>query len=80
MQKNCVLTVNASYSPEFENKKLANAKCQNAVCLLKETKQPREQTQWLRISGKVMFMTWKEVKVINNSKVSLPASIDGVGF
>ncbi len=25
-----------------------------------------------------MFMTWKDVKVINNSKVPLPASIDGV--
>ncbi len=67
MQKNCVLTGNASYSPEFEKNKLANAKCQNAVRFIKRNEVTQEQTQWLRISGKVMFMTWKDVKVINNS-------------
>ncbi len=74
-----VLTGKARYGPEFEKKELANPKFKYAVWFIKRngaTMRTSSIANTFQKSDVDDF--WKEVKVINNSKVPLAASIEGV--
>ena len=69
----------ARHGPEFECKKQANARFKYAVRIIKRNK----QAMWANSMAKKLQQNnandfWKEVQVINKSKVPLPSSIAGI--
>ena len=62
----------------FEEKKVSNAKFKCAVRSVKRQENTmRADSLANKLHSKDLYDFWKEVKVMNNSKTSLPASIEG---
>ena len=65
------------HGPIFEEKKLSNAKFKYAVRSVKRQENTmRADSLASKLQSKDLNDFWKEVKVMNNSKTSLPASIE----
>jgi len=77
--KNWVLTGKARYGPEFEQKKLTNAKFKYAVRFIKRNElSMRANSMAKNFQQNHVYEFWKEVKTVSNCKIPLPTSIDGV--
>lgn len=77
--QNWVLAGKVRYGPEFQRKKKANARLKYAVRFIKKNEQTiRANSMARKLQLNDICEFWKEVKIINNSKIPLPCSINGV--
>ncbi len=77
--KTWVLSGRARHGPDVERKKQANARFKYAVRFIKRNEQAmRANAMAKKLQQNNANDFWKEVKVINNSKMPLPSSIAGV--
>ena len=77
--KSWVLAGKPRHGPVCEHKVQANARFKYAVRFIKRNENAmRANSMAKKLQKNDVFDFWKEVKVINNSKMPLPSSIDGI--
>ena len=74
-----VLAGKPRHGPVCEHKVRANARFKYAVRFIKRNEQTmRANSMVKKLQINNVYEFWKEVKVVNNSKMPLPSSIDGI--
>ena len=74
-----VLAGKPRHGPVCEHKVRTNARFKYAVRFIKRNEQTmRANSMAKKLQINNVYEFWKEVKVVNNSKMPLPSSIDGI--
>ena len=77
--RNWVAAGKVKYGPEFQHKKATNARFKYAVRYVKINEQMMKSNSMARkLHQNDVQEFWNEVKVINNSKMPLPSTVNGV--